>query len=643
MNRTRSTDGQTGAAGFTCTNSECTAATICIGLYPTFSCFAQVFQLITSRPLVSDWSSPNPADWTHLVVSHWHADHRLRVTTVSYVLVIGESPLGKQIKNPFLSSVVRVFGDPIDKPPSEKSTASCCSASGDSWGATRKQTMMMLLCPADGDSAQNDQTEEYGSVASTPDSTPPCSDGGNEESEMYELQTAREWSDEEEGGDGDPDDDEGLASSSSIWGTPRQNSFELTFSYIAIADAEAVGASRHHRDRRRGGSRGSRTPLIHTDTLETLLDSPDIEWDPEAFLSREEEEDALGRREQETVELRMASTAGSGEREQQRHIETITIQPSSQNLDPETEGREAGIQREETPRLSQFVQPPSPPSASQQQSPIQILQAAALPTPEPEPLITGETISVKLLTSVQPRGPASSSPAAIDLNSQEQLVSDHWFSALNLSEDLAACTHMAVMDLIYWKDMERTGMVLTGLVVGLLSLFQLSIITVVSTVSLAVMCFTISVRIYYQVLYILSWGDGEHPFKSYLDLDISFSGEQADLYMQKAIIMVLSAADTLKRLLFVGNLFDSIKLLVLMYFVTYLGDLCGGLTLLIISVIALFSLPLFYRRRQEQVDGFIAKIQGHVNNIKDLRVDNICAVFKHHLNRNPPAVGLHSE
>lgn len=72
---------------------------------------------------------------------------------------------------------------------------------------------------------------------------------------------------------------------------------------------------------------------------------------------------------------------------------------------------------------------------------------------------------------------------------------------------------LLVMDLIYWKDTERSGMVLTGLVVGLLSLFQLSIITVVSTVSLAIMCFTISVRIYYQLLYILSWGDGEHPFK----------------------------------------------------------------------------------------------------------------------------------
>uniref|UniRef100_A0A3P9H874 Reticulon n=1 Tax=Oryzias latipes TaxID=8090 RepID=A0A3P9H874_ORYLA len=156
-----------------------------------------------------------------------------------------------------------------------------------------------------------------------------------------------------------------------------------------------------------------------------------------------------------------------------------------------------------------------------------------------------------------------------------------------------------VMDLIYWKDMERSGMVLTGLVVGLLSLFQLSIITVVSTVSLAVMCFTISVRTYYQFLYVLSWGDGEHPFKSYLDLDISFSGEQADLYMQKVIVSTLSAVDALKKLFFVGNLFDSLK-----NFHIFLSA----------GVIAVFSLPLFYKRRQVS---FVAKIQAQLDSIKD--------------------------
>ncbi|XP_041851834.1 reticulon-2a isoform X4 [Melanotaenia boesemani] len=176
---------------------------------------------------------------------------------------------------------------------------------------------------------------------------------------------------------------------------------------------------------------------------------------------------------------------------------------------------------------------------------------------------------------------------------------------------------LLMMDLIYWKDMERTGMVLTGLVVGLLSLFQLSIITVVSTISLAIMCFTISVRIYYQFLYVLSWGDGVHPFKSYLDLDISFSGELADIYMQKVIVMTLSAVDALKKLFFVANLFESLKLLFLMYLVTYLGDLCNGLTLLIISVIAVFSLPLFYKRHQEEVNSFIAKIQAQVDDVKE--------------------------
>ncbi|XP_060902869.1 reticulon-2a isoform X1 [Labrus mixtus] len=447
--------------------------------------------------------------------------------------------------------------------------------------------------------------QEYGSVASTPDSTPPCTDGGNEESELFELQTAREWSDDDDGGSGDPDDDDGLASSPSIWGTPRQHSYELTFSYIAIAEAEAVGSSRHTRDRRRTHSRGSRAPLIRTDTLETLLDSPDVDWDPQAFLSREEEEEASLRREQERAALR---------REQHRQIETITIQPSPQNLEQENQERDAETQREE-PLCSQTQTVHDPSRSLSSQDPSQTLQAAA--SPEPESPVSRETISVKLLTSVQPRGPASSSQAAIGLNSQEQLVSEHWFSALNLSEEPTVCMRVAVMDLIFWKDTERTGMVLTGLVVGLLALFQLSIITVVSMASLAVMCFTISVRIYYQVLHILNWGDGKHPFQSYLDLDISFSGEEADGYMQKAIVMALSAVDSLKGLFFVGNLFESLKLLVLMYLVTYLGELCNGLTLLIISVIAVFSLPLFYRQRQEQVDAYIGKIQAQIDNFKD--------------------------
>lgn len=180
---------------------------------------------------------------------------------------------------------------------------------------------------------------------------------------MHELQTAREWSDDEEGGD--PDDDEGLASSPSTWGTPRQNSLELTFSYIAIADAEVVGASRHLRDRRsRASTRGSRTLLVRTDTLETLLDSPDVDWDPPAFLAQEEASES-GDHEQEE--------ASAAERtEQHTQSDNMTIQPTPHSLGPDTEGGDEGIQREEAESV-QSAQPPSPPPSSQHQNPAQIV------------------------------------------------------------------------------------------------------------------------------------------------------------------------------------------------------------------------------------------------------------------------------
>lgn len=212
-----------------------------------------------------------------------------------------------------------------------------------------------------------------------------CS-GGNEESELCELQTAREWSDDEVGGDGDADDDdEGLASSPSLWGTPRQNSFELTFSYIAIAEPEAVGAARHHRDRRRGGSRSSRTTLLRTDTLETLLDSPDVEWDPYVSLRRDqeeaEEEATAGRGEQERV--------AAGRREQQRQRETITIQPSSQNLGPETQGRDGGAPRVRSPS-SRTVCPSASAPTSRHQSPSHALHGEPASATAPSLFSVGE-------------------------------------------------------------------------------------------------------------------------------------------------------------------------------------------------------------------------------------------------------------
>lgn len=73
---------------------------------------------------------------------------------------------------------------------------------------------------------------------------------------------------------------------------------------------------------------------------------------------------------------------------------------------------------------------------------------------------------------------------------------------------------LPVMDLVYWRSTRRTGLVFTGLVVGLASVFQLSIITVVSHVCLGALCVTFSLRLYYKLLELLRWNPGVHPFQS---------------------------------------------------------------------------------------------------------------------------------
>ncbi|XP_016356712.1 reticulon-2-like [Sinocyclocheilus anshuiensis] len=415
--------------------------------------------------------------------------------------------------------------------------------------------------------------KDFGTVSSTPDSTPPCSDGGNEESDFPELQTAREWSDDDEG----LEDDDACLSSSSVWGTPRQNSFELTFSYIAFSESD--GSSRRDSGRRRTGGRGGRGSLHRTDTLETQvpLDSPAVEWDPHALTVEEE-----------------------GDAEEESPL--WTLEPQTHRVE-EFQDKDTGTW--EAPEEISGIQTHNL-TCSHQDEQIAVPQLHGS-----DPSVAMETI-----TTPQMVEPSHTTPPAIGRITQEEQLCKQWCSTLNLSVGPTVRIQIAVMDLIYWKDMERTGMVLTGLVVGLLSLFQLSIITVVSTLSLAIMCFTISVRIYYKLLHVLQLGDGVHPFQSYLELDIGLSGEEAQHYMQKAIVLSCSAVDTLRNLFFVGNLFNSLKFLLLMYLVTFLGNLCDGLTLLIIGVIAVFSLPLFYTKHQDKVDSCFVSVQAHFDNIK---------------------------
>ncbi|XP_075563531.1 reticulon-4 isoform X4 [Pelecanus crispus] len=172
----------------------------------------------------------------------------------------------------------------------------------------------------------------------------------------------------------------------------------------------------------------------------------------------------------------------------------------------------------------------------------------------------------------------------------------------------------AVVDLLYWRDIKKTGVVFGASLFLLLSLTVFSIVSVTAYIALALLSVTISFRIYKGVIQAIQKSDEGHPFRAYLQSDVAVSEELIQKYSNVVLGHINGTVKELRRLFLVDDLVDSLKFAVLMWVFTYVGALFNGLTLLILALISLFSVPVIYERHQAQIDHYL----GLVNkNVKD--------------------------
>ncbi|XP_072895662.1 reticulon-1a isoform X3 [Hemitrygon akajei] len=173
----------------------------------------------------------------------------------------------------------------------------------------------------------------------------------------------------------------------------------------------------------------------------------------------------------------------------------------------------------------------------------------------------------------------------------------------------------SVIDLLYWRDIKQTGIVFGSVLLLLFSLTQFSVVSVIAYLALAALSATISFRIYKSVLQAVQKTDEGHPFKAYLDLDTTLSEEQIQKYADSALVYVNSTVKELRRLFLVQDLVDSLKFAVLMWLLTYVGAIFNGLTLMIMAVVSMFTLPVVYEKYQAQIDQYLGLVRTHVNSV----------------------------
>lgn len=199
--------------------------------------------------------------------------------------------------------------------------------------------------------------------------------------------------------------------------------------------------------------------------------------------------------------------------------------------------------------------------------------------------------------------------------SKSSIVSSPTEKEADLSLLLHSFSRQKVVDLLHWRDLKQSGLVFGSVLLLLFSLTQFSVVSVIAYLALAVLSATVSFRIYKSVLQAVQKTDEGHPFKAYLEVEIALSADQISKYVDKTQLYINTTMKELRRLFLVQDLVDSIKFAVLMWLLTYVGALFNGLTLLILAVVSMFSVPVVYEKYQTQIDQYLGLVRTQVNSI----------------------------
>merc|ERR1712037_577768 len=129
----------------------------------------------------------------------------------------------------------------------------------------------------------------------------------------------------------------------------------------------------------------------------------------------------------------------------------------------------------------------------------------------------------------------------------------------------------AVVDsLIYWESPAHSAIMFGSVMVLFLSIKYVSLLSVCGNLALALLTATMAFRIYKSVLAAVNKGGEGHPFRAYLDMDV-----------------------------------------------TYVGRWMNGLTLLMLFWVVAFTAPRIYRDNQKQIDDALAPLKAKLSEVMD--------------------------
>lgn len=175
-----------------------------------------------------------------------------------------------------------------------------------------------------------------------------------------------------------------------------------------------------------------------------------------------------------------------------------------------------------------------------------------------------------------------------------------------------------VKDLVLWESPVASASTLGFVLAGLISICYFSFISVVAYISLTFLVVVLGIKIYSYVMVFLKKAEpGSDPLIALTTMEVNIPPEKVAEATGILVDIANPSIMELRRLFLLENWFDTIKFVLCLWGFTYIGSWFNMMTLIILSWVGLFTLPLLYKNNQSTVDEIVGSVNAQMTEIKD--------------------------
>jgi len=176
------------------------------------------------------------------------------------------------------------------------------------------------------------------------------------------------------------------------------------------------------------------------------------------------------------------------------------------------------------------------------------------------------------------------------------------------------CTILAPLaSLIYWRDLYKSGAVLAVTLGVLISLCCYSVIAVLANSALLALLGSAGYRLYIFGKQTINKTQEPNPYAAFIDMDLSLSSDKVHAFADCFLSQFNCGVSYLKKVFLLQDFTESLKFGAYLYGLSIIGAWFNTLTIVILAVVAAFSLPKAYEANKAQVDQYLALATEHVN------------------------------